>query len=464
MRSMPVRADEVSARYARHVNPAFVKLLSVLGYGRVFVRAEGATLWDTEGRAYLDALAGFGAASFGHNHPALLAKLRAHLDTQAPNLLHVGPSLYQANFAHQLAGLLHPSLSVTLFSSSGSEAVESALKLARVATGRRGFVHAAGGYHGLGFGALSVAGRARLRAPFAPLLEGCVEVPFGEVEPLERALSKRRSAAFLVEPIQAEGGVRVPPSGYLRDAAALCKKYGTLLVLDEIQTGLGRTGARFAHQWPGEPFVPDVLLLGKALGGSLLPLAVAVTTPELHGRAFGSLERFDLHGATFAGNSLACAAGSAALDLLVDEDLAARAEIAGDRLRHGLSRRLAGHPLVREIRGRGLLVGVELGAEASLRRAISSALGESLARTVLSQWIAFRMLEAGVLCQPASQAWNVLRFTPPLTITDDEIDRLVGITGDVFDTCREVGPVLAALSRTVAARGLRGFVFPGGDA
>lgn len=458
-----LRSEQVAARYAAHVNPAFVKLLSVLGYGRVFARAEGCRLWDAEGRAYLDALAGFGSVNLGHNPKELCARLAAHLAACPPNLSHVGPSAFQAEFAARLAGLLDPSLSVTLFANSGGEAVEAALKLARLATGRTSFLYTTGGYHGLGFGALSVAGRARMRTPFQPLLPACFEVPFGDLRALARALAKHRPAAFIVEPIQAEGGVRLPPRGYLREAAALARRAGTLLVLDEVQTGLGRTGALFAHQHPDEPFVPDVLVLGKSLGGSLLPLAVAVTSPELHGRAFGSLERFDLHGATFAGNALACAAGLATLDLTVDARLAERSEHRGERLRDGLARRLLGHPLVREIRGRGLLVGIELGAERNLRHAFSAALGEGLARTVLSQWLAFRLLEAGVVCQPASQAPSVLRLSPPLTIEEAEIDQLIDAVGDAFDTCREPGPVLEGLLRTVASRGLLGFPFPSKD-
>lgn len=455
-----LRSEQVAARYAAHVNPAFVKLLSVLGYGRVFVRAEGCQLWDNEGRAYLDALAGFGSVNLGHNPPALRERLSAHLAGSPLNLAHVGPSAFQAEFAERLASLLDPSLRVTMFANSGGEAIEAALKLSRLATGRTSFLYATGGYHGLGFGALSVAGRDRMRTPFQPLLPACFEIPFGDLRALGRALAKHRPAAVVLEPIQAEGGVRLPPRGYLREAAALARRAGTLLVLDEVQTGLGRTGALFAHQHPDEAFVPDVLVLGKSLGGSLLPLAVAVTSPELHGRAFGSLERFDLHGSTFAGNALACVAGLATLELSVTEDLAKRAEARGERLRHGLARRLTGHPLVREIRGRGLLIGVELGAEKSLRHPFSAALGEGLARTVLSQWIAFRMLEAGVLCQPASQAPSVLRFSPPLTIEEPEIDRIVDIAGDAFDACREPGPVLERLLKTVASRGLSGFPFP----
>jgi putrescine aminotransferase len=345
------------ALYAEHMNPAFVKLLGTLGYGRVFTRARGTRLWDHEGREYLDFLAGFGSTSLGHNHPRLCHALVTHLHGEVPNLVHVGPQAQAAELAAGLASRAGP-LRMVMFSSSGAEAVETALKLARAATRRAGVVYCAGSYHGLTLGTLSVAGVARMRAPFAPLLSDCTEVPFGDLAALERAVT-RKVGAFVVEPILGEGGVVLPPAGYLEGAAEICRRQGALLVLDEVQTGLYRTGPFFAHT--AEGVVPDVLVLGKALGGGLVPISATLAAPEVHERAFGTPERFDLHGSTYAGNALACATALATLHILDDEALGEASAERGRRLLLSLRRALTGHPLVRDVRGRGLMVGIDLG-------------------------------------------------------------------------------------------------------
>jgi putrescine aminotransferase len=291
---MPAAAHPAVALYARHVNPALVRLLGVFGYGRVFVRARDVSMWDDRGTEYLDFLAGFGAVTIGHNHPRLVHRLRDFFTEDPVNLVHTGPAVHAAELAAALASRLDGGLEVSLFSSSGAEAIDAALKLARAATGRPGFVYCRGGFPGTSLGALSVMGGERFRRPFAPLAPGGEEIPFGDLDALERTLSSRQAAAFVVEPIQAEGGVVLPPAGYLADAGALCRRHGTLFVLDEVQTGLGRTGTLFAYQ--AEGIAPDVLVLAKALGGGIAPAAVTVTRPDLHQQAYGSMQRFDLHG------------------------------------------------------------------------------------------------------------------------------------------------------------------------
>ena len=218
------------ARYARHINPAFVKLLGVLGYGRVLVRALDVHLWDDHDRRYVDLLAGFGSVNIGHNHPRLITALVEHLSSGAPGLVHTGPELEAAELGEALANRLPAPLSVSLLANSGGEAVDAAMKLARAATGRDGFVYCQGAYHGAMLGPLSVMGERRMRAPFEPLLANCRAVPFGDSGALHKALS-RRSAAFIVEPILGEGGVVLPPPGYLREAQALCRRHGALFIL-----------------------------------------------------------------------------------------------------------------------------------------------------------------------------------------------------------------------------------------
>lgn len=444
-------------KYARHVNPSFIRLLGVLGYGRVFERALDVRIWDQQGREYLDFLAGFGSVNIGHNHPRLVARLRDFLVGQPMNLVHVGPCVQAADLAETLSELASP-LEVALYSSGGGEAVESALKLARAATGRRGFLYCEGGFHGTGFGALSVMGEERLRKPFEPLLEGCHAVPFGDLQELEKALRRRRAAAFLVEPLQGEGGVRVAPPGYLKAARELCRRAGTLFILDEVQTGLGRTGMLFSYQ--GEDVVPDVLVLAKALGGSLVPVSVAMTTREIHKRAYGSMDKFDLHNSTFAGNALGCAAAIETLRIIRDENLVANSAERGRQLQEGLKARLAGHPLVREVRGRGLLVGIELGpADSGWANAFTRPIVRKVSKSVFGQWASLKLLERGILCQPASQQWNVLRLEPPLTVKPADIERVVAAVGEILEEYRGIAPLLRDVAGRLKRQYARGWAF-----
>lgn len=433
--------------YARHVNPSFIKLLNVWGYGRVFERAEDVWVWDHQGNRYLDFLAAFGAANLGHNHPRLVARLEAFLSEGAMQFNHVGPSLHTARLAERMAGLLPDPLDVSLMSNTGGEAVEAALKLARAATRRAGFVYCEGSYHGTTLGTLSIMGAERMRAPFEPLLGGCVQVPFGDTGALDRALRKLRPAAFVVEPLLGEGGIVLPPPGYLAEAARLCRRRGALLVVDEVQTGLGRTGSMFAFE--AERVVPDVLVLAKSLGGGVVPAGQTITSAEIFSRAYGPTDRFDLHSTTFGGNALACTAALETLDILADEGLVERSRQLGTRLLEGLRRRLEGHPFVRDIRGRGLLVAVELGPTRSgwLSR-LAPGLVSLTSKNVFGQWAALKMLEAGIICQPASQSWNVLRLEPPLTVGAEEVDRAVAALGDILDEYRS----LPRLLKDVAAR------------
>jgi putrescine aminotransferase len=442
------------ARYARHVNSAFVRLLGVYGYGRLFVRARDVWLWDSRERQYLDFLAGFGAVNLGHNHPRLRQRLHAFLDEEALNLCHVGPSKHAADLAEALARLAAP-LEVCLFSSSGAEAVEAGLKLARAVTRRAGFLYCRGGFHGTNLGSLSVMGSTRLRKPFEPLLADCTAVPFGDLDRLARELAGRRHAALVVEPILGEGGVVPAPAGYLAGARELCRRHGALLVLDEVQTGLGRTGSLFAYQ--AEGVTPDVLVLGKSLGGSLAAISATLTTRELHQRAYGSMGRFDLHGSTFGGNALACVAALETLRIIEDEQLTLRSKERGEQLLSGLRQRLAGHPLVREVRGAGLLVGIELGATDDLLGRVAPWLVDQVARGVLGQWLALRLLEAGILAQPASQCWNVLRLEPPLTVQREHVEQVVDTLGNILDEYRGLGRLLQDVGARLGRQMLNGW-------
>lgn len=458
--------SDVLALYSKHISPAFVRLLGVLGYGRVYNRAQGTKLWDTQGREYLDALAGFGSVNLGHNPTVILDAIRTHLNSELPGIIHTGPSQSAALLGKALADRTAPNgattgaLQVCMLALSGAEAVDSAMKLARAATGRVGFVSCEGGYHGLDLGTLSVMGTGRIRAPFEPLLSHCERVPFGDINALERVISQRKTAAFIVEPVLGEGGAVLPPDGYLTQARELCRRYETLFIVDEVQTGLGRTGSYWAFQREATSLEPDVLVVGKALGAGVLPVSAAVTTREWHEKAFGSMDRFDLHGSTYAGYALGCCVGTAVLEKIHHDNLSEHALVQGNFLRDTLSARLGSHPMVRSVRGAGLLIAIELGsARSTFLQKLTAPVTDSVATNVLGQWLAVRLLEAGVIAQPASQKWNVLKLTPPLTITRAECQQIADAICAILTEYSDPAQVLRDAAVRVGSQWKQGWKF-----
>jgi len=386
-------SDDLAALFLRHVCQT-----SAAPLGVQVGRAAGSTVWDANGRAYLDLLAGMGVANVGHTHPEVVAAVCA----QAERHLHVmvyGEFVQEAQvrLATRLAGLLAPPLAVVYFTSSGAEAIEGALKTARKHTGRRRLVAFEGGFHGDTLGALSVGGNPVYRVPFEPLLPEVTRLPFDDLAAL--AAIDARTAAVVVEPVQAEAGVRIPQPGFLPALRRRCDETGALLVLDEVVTGFGRTGRLFAHQHWG--VVPDLLVLAKALGGGL-PLGAFVGSPAV--MATLGHDPPLAHVTTFGGHPLSCAAGLAALEVLLREDLAGRAAALGARLLERLGALVGGGGLVAS-RGLGLLVGLEFAEAAACAR------------------FARRALERGLILNWTLHRDTVVRLAPPLVLTDPEAER-----------------------------------------
>ncbi len=395
-------AVDLRAAFFRHVCQTSPEPL-----GLEVARAAGASVWDTQGRAYLDLLSGIGVANVGHAHPAVVRAVQE----QAARYMHVmvyGEAIEapQVELARRLAGLAPGGLDVTFFTNSGAEAVEGALKTARKLTGRGGFVAFAGGFHGDTFGALSVGGNPIYRTPFEPLLPGVRWLPFDDREALRQIDDS--VAAVIVEPIQGEGGVRVPAAEFLPELRRRCTEAGALLIFDEVITGFGRTGRLFAcEHWQ---VTPDLLVLAKALGGGM-PLGAFVGRREI--MATLSHDPPLAHVTTFGGHPVSCAAGLAALDVLLGEGLIERAQRLGEQWRLRLAE-LAGNKL-RAVRGLGLLLGLELvDAETTQRFARTC-----FARGLIVNWTLHRD--------------TVIRLAPPLVISDEESERALAILGEELD-------------------------------
>src|SRR6516162_3122146 len=357
------RQAQRSSMHARHLNEQLVRVLKTIGYDVGFQKGQGQYLFDREGARYLDLLSGFGVFAVGRNHPSLRAALKSVLDADLPNLVQLDVSTLAGVLAERLLKYM-PYLDKVFFANSGAETVEAAIKFARGATRRPGIVHCAHSFHGLSYGALSLTDDVNFRSGFEPLLPGCTAIPFNDLAALEKALSSREVAAFIVEPIQGKG-VNMPTDEFLPGAAALCKKYGTLFIADEIQTGIGRTGRFLAiEHWNVEP---DMVLLAKALSGGHVPVGALLARKQIFNKVFNQMDRAVAHGSTFGGNDLAMAAGIATLDVLDSERLIENAARTGQLLLHGLAAMIPRAEFLHDVRGKGLMIGIEVGSPRSLK-------------------------------------------------------------------------------------------------
>jgi putrescine aminotransferase len=417
--------DETYENYRRFLNPALARVMKLSG-SPVEVRALGTTIWDQTGKAYLDFAGGYGVFTLGHSHPRVVAAVRSQLELMALS----GKTMFDplaGRLGRALAAIAPGDLSLSFFANSGTEAIEGALKLARAATGRQKLVATHDAYHGKTIGALSVSGRAAFKAPFGTLVPDVAHVAFGDASVLDEAL--RDAAAFVVEPVQGEGGVHVPPLGYLAAARAACDRSGALLIVDEVQTGLGRCGYAFASERDG--VTADVLVLAKGLSGGVVPIGAYIARPSIWNAAYAKTPL--LHTSTFGGSPLACAAALAALEVLHDEDLVANARMRGEQLLAGARRIASEYPsVIREARGLGLLAGVEL-------------TNEGYGGTIIPE-----MLKRGVTAAWTLNQQRVIRLEPPLIVTAAEIDRaLEALRAGVHVAAERLGSLTPAVDPTV---------------
>ena len=446
------RERERFAMHSRNLNEQMVRVLKAIGYDVGFCRGEGQYLYDRQGTRYLDLLSGFGVFAIGRNHPALREALKSILDSELPNLVQMDVSTLAGILAERL--LAHvPYLDKALFLNSGSEAVEAAIKFARAATGRPGIVYCEHAFHGLSYGALSLNGDDIFRNGFEPLLPGCVRVPFNDLVGLERALHSHTIAAFIVEPIQGKG-VNVPTNDYLKNAAELCRRHGTLFVADEVQTGIGRTGRFLAvEHWNVEP---DMVLLAKTLSGGHVPVPAILGRKKIFDKVFDRMERAVAHGSTFGGNDLAMAAGIATLDVLASERLIEKAARTGEYLLRSLAAMIPQYEFLREVRGKGLMIGIEFGPPKSLKLKASWHALETSREGLFCQLITMPLFkEHKILSQVASHTSHTIKLLPALVISDADCLSIVSAFNSVIADSERVPGAIWSLGKALVGHAVR---------
>jgi ornithine--oxo-acid transaminase len=409
-------------RWARTINPQFVRVLRTIGFDRTWARAEGAYLYDEQGERYLDMLGGFGMYNVGRNNPRVRAALVEALELETPGSVQLGVTALPGLLAEALLARTPPRLERVLFTSSGTEAVEAALKLGRAATRRTRVLSAEHGFHGLTLGSLSANGNPEFTARFGPLLPGFDRVPFGDLEALEQELRREDVAVFLVEPVQGKG-CTFPPDGYLEGSQELCRRLGTLFCVDEVQTGFGRTGKLFAFEHWG--LEPDLVPIAKSLSGGYVPVGALMLSRAVHEAVFDSMSNAVSHGSTFAPNELAMAAGLATLHELDEQRLVERSARLGARLLEETRALVDEFPVVREVRGLGLMWAIEFG-EPRRNGRVSWKVIERMQPGLFAQLVVAPLFsEHRILSQVAAHKLAVIKVLPPLVVTDDDVDEFV---------------------------------------
>ncbi|HEY6448494.1 MAG TPA: aspartate aminotransferase family protein [Acidobacteriaceae bacterium] len=438
--------------YAAHVNPQWVRLLNLLEMDVEYTECRGEKLQTADGRTILDFLSGYCVYNAGHNHPHIVDELQRELSQRGPSMLQSHVAAAAGELAAQLCERAGGRLNKAYFCSSGSEGVETAIKFARAKTGRNGLLAARGAFHGLTCGALALMDHGFWSDGFGPLIPGVEFVTFGDLQALEQKLKTKQHAALILEPIQGEGGIVLPENDYLQRAQELCRRYSTLLVMDEVQTGLGRTGRFLASHHYG--IDPDMVILAKALSGGLIPSGAVLMTDGVYDAVYSSLRRAIVHTSTYSENSLAMRAGLAMLEVLDSEGLAERALVDGEAFRQELRDRMAGYEMVAEVRGQGFLTGIVFQPPRSLALRLSFRAFQRIHTALFGQMLVMRLFrDHGILTQICGNDFLVLKAAPPLNASQASLERFIDAVHDVVDlvhsSARFWQDALALASRAV---------------
>ncbi|HVR86220.1 MAG TPA: aspartate aminotransferase family protein [Planctomycetota bacterium] len=431
--------DEVARRYAdchdlfaAHVNPRIVRVLRLMGFDEPFVEARGCYLQGRGGKRYLDFHSGEGATSLGYNHPEVTHFLTAIMGRGLPNMIQLNCNVLAGLLAERLLAKAPKYLSKVYFTSSGGETVDSALKFARCATGRNRILYCRQSFHGLTLGALSICGDEEFKEGFGTPLAHTTQIEFNDLARLQAELKRGDVAAFITEPIQGRE-VRVADRDFLANAGRLCRENGALFILDEIQTGLGRTGTFFAlEQFDAEP---DLLLVAKALSGGLVPVGAVLMRERIFASVYSSLERCYVHHSTYGYNTLAMAAGLATMDVIERRGLVANSQAMGAKIRSGLEQLKARHSLVADVRGKGLMFAIELGEAKGFINKVKWGVIKRMSRGLMPQMVVIPLFQDHGILSMVSGLNNVIKFIPPLIIGDAEVDYFLKALDQVLTQC-----------------------------
>lgn len=439
-RLVAARLGENYKLHEQHLNSTLVKVQRIIGFDAVYARAEGCYLYDREDRDYLDFLSGYSVYNIGRNHPAIKQAISEVMEMDLPNMVQMDCSLLSGLLAEALLKKLPSHLDAVFFCNSGAEANEGAIKFARAATGRTGLVSIEKAFHGLSHGALSVMGDIHFQEGFGPLLNDCVRIPMGDIAALEQRLARRDVAALLIEPVQGKG-VNFPRDDFYQKAQQLCRKYGTLLISDEVQTGLGRTGKWWGFEHWG--LEPDIITVAKSLSGGFVPCAAIVARRAIYQGTFSRLDRCVVHSSTFGRNNLAMACGLATLQVIDDENLVERARDMGTELLRRISALKEKHSLIKEVRGFGLMIAIEFHEPREMAMRMGWKFLHAVEQELFSQMLVTTLFQKHrILTQIAGHQMDVIKILPPLIIGEKEIDRFVKALDAVLDDCRSFpGPI-----------------------
>lgn len=445
------RAGENYELHGRYINPQVPRVLKMIGFDRIYRRAEGCYLFDDEGNRYLDMLAGFGVHGVGRNHPVVRKALHDVLDAELADMVQFDAPLLAGVFAERLLAKA-PGLDRVFFCNSGSEAIEAALKFARCATGRPRILFLDHAYHGLTAGALSVNGAGEFRRGFGPLLPD-TPIQLGDLDALRRELKKGDVAALLVEPIQGKG-VHIPPSGFLAAAQEELRRYGALLICDEVQTGIGRTGKFFAFEH--ENVDPDIVTVAKALSGGFVPIGATLAKRAVFDAVFSSMDRVFVHASTFMGNAMAMTAGLATLAVIEDDHLVENAARVGRLLLESLQALVDRYELIAEVRGRGLMIGIEFGRPRSLKLRAGWSMLQAARHGLFAQLVVVPLFTRHrILTQVAGDHIDVVKLIPPLVIGEPEVKTFLDAFVDVMDDAHTGAGLLWDFGRTLVGQAVR---------